>query len=129
MKSNLLTCLRKKRDRWIPVRLKEEILMKRNLEMKQVSARLTSGNHLFITGKVRKKDETVQLEQYLIIVCCDIENSKGNILFHIEDSHIKNMKLNPCDTFFLAIYQINRFLEMDDINYIVIYCQYASQPD
>ncbi len=125
MKLNFCHCLSNKRDKWIPVRLNKRNLQKLNLKMERVSARLTSGDHLFISGVIGKKDETVQFGLNLVLICCDMENSNGDILFHVEDPYPKDFKLNSGETFFLAVYQINRFLDTNDISCIALYCRYV----
>lgn len=125
MKQFFFHCTRKKGDRWIPVQLNIRDLQKSNLKIEQVSARLTTESHLFISGIAGKKDETVQLEHDFVSVCCNIVNSNGNILFHIEDPYPKNFKLNPSETFFLVVYQINRFVDTNEISSICLYCQFV----
>lgn len=122
MKWNLPICSLQSKDKWIQVRICKQNLQRLHLQTERVSARLTTDKHLFISGTILKSDISNVFADHLINIACNIEDVEGNILIPVRDTHSKNIELNPCESFFLAIYRIDRFLDPNEIDHIVLYC-------
>lgn len=110
----------RKDDIFLKVRYEEHASLPENVRLRNVSARLSADDHLFILGELTALDENADPGAYYIVRGI-LKNGAGRALYMIEDQYPKRIIRNQFTPFAITVLRINRYVNPSEIAAVFFY--------